>query len=93
MSARLIKKAFELKVLMLLGLFGFQFSAFNSLFAQDAFYIYRNDGDFEGFFYDQVQRIGYSKIDLEGMEHDEYVIQEVETVDSLYRIPSAPSTA
>lgn len=87
MSARLIKKAFELKVLMLLGLFGFQFSAFNSLFAQDAFYIYRNDGNFDGFFYDQVQRIGYSKIDLEGMEHDEYVIQEVETVDSLYRIP------
>ena len=57
--------------------------------AQDAFYIYRNDGDFDGFFYDQVKRIGYSKTDLEGNEHDVFVVQEVETLDSLYRIPLA----
>ena len=38
--------------------------------AQDAFYIYRNDGDFDGFFYDEVVRMGYSKTDLEGEEHD-----------------------
>jgi len=55
--------------------------------AQEAFYIYRNDGNFDGFFYDDVKRIGYSKIDLQGEEHDEYIVQEVETIDSLYRIP------
>ena len=55
--------------------------------AQDAFYIYRNDGDFNGFFFDEIVRMSYSKTDLEGEEHNEYVIQEVETKDSLYRIP------
>jgi len=55
--------------------------------AQDAFYIYRNDGNFDGFFFDEVVRMGYSKTDLQGEEHDVYVVQEVETKDSLYRIP------
>ncbi len=55
--------------------------------AQDAFYIYRNDGDFDGFFFDDVVRMGYSKVDPQGVEHEEYVIQEIETEDSLYRIP------
>ena len=55
--------------------------------AQDAFYIYRNDGDFNGFFFDEVIRMNYSKIDPQGVEHEEYVIQEIETADSLYRIP------
>lgn len=39
-------------------------SMFNELRAQDenaAFYIYRNDGDFDGFFFDEVVRMGYSK--------------------------------
>lgn len=60
-----------------------------SLSAQDAFYIYRNDGDFNGFFFDEVVRMGYSKLDLDSIEHDIYVVQEVETADSLYRIPLA----
>lgn len=65
-----------------------------SIAAQDivdgsAFYIYRNDGDFDGFFYDQVEEMRFSKIDLDGVEHDEYVIQEVVTADSTYRIPLA----
>ena len=38
--------------------------------AQDAFYIYRNDGNFDGFFYDEIVRMNYSKIDLEGAEHE-----------------------
>lgn len=57
--------------------------------AQEAFYVYRNDGDFNGFFYDQVVRMEYSKVDIYGNEHDAYVVQEIETVDSLYRIPLA----
>lgn len=55
--------------------------------AQEAFYVYRNDGGFNGFLYDEVIRMNFSKIDFEGIEHDDYVIQEIETPDSLYRIP------
>ena len=55
----------------------------------EAFYIYRNDGDFNGFFYDQVEEMRYSRLDLDGVEHDEYVVQEVVTTDSIYRIPLA----
>ena len=55
--------------------------------AQDAFYIYRNDGEFDGFFYEDVVRMGVSKYDLDSIEHEEYVVQEVETADSIYRIP------
>jgi hypothetical protein len=62
-------------------------SAGQSLMAQEAFYIYRNDGDFNGFFYDQVIRMNMSKVDFDGVEHEDYVIQEVLTEDSLYRIP------
>lgn len=64
-------------------------AGFDSLPAQEAFYIYRNDGDFNGFFFDQVERMGYSKFDLDSVEHTEYVVQEVQTPDSLYRIPLA----
>ena len=55
--------------------------------AQEAFYVYRNDGEFNGFLYDEVIRMNYSKVDFDGVEHDDYVIQEIETLDSLYRIP------
>ncbi len=70
-------------------LFLLLFAGFASLQAQEAFYIYRNDGDFDGFFFDQVERMGYSKFDLDSLEHNEYVVQEVQTLDSLYRIPLA----
>lgn len=54
--------------------------------AQDAFYIYQNDGHFDGFFYDEVQKISYSFLDTLGIEHDEVVSQEIVTADSTYRI-------
>lgn len=63
-----------------------------SIMAQDeieggeAFYIYQNDGNFNGFFYDQVQQISYSRLDTLGVEHDDYVSQEIITADSTYRI-------
>lgn len=60
-----------------------------TMWAQDAFYIYRNDGDFNGFFYDEVVRMGYSMIDLDSIEHDVYVVQEIELADTTYRIPLA----
>ena len=54
---------------------------------QDALYIYRNDGGFNGFFFSDIERIEYSKVDTLGVEHDDYVVQEVYALDSLIRIP------
>jgi hypothetical protein len=51
-----------------------------------AFYIYQNDGHFDGFFYDEVEKIRYSVLDTLGIEHDEVVSQEIVTADSTYRI-------
>ena len=52
----------------------------------EAFYIYQNDGHFDGFFYDEVKQINYSRTDTLGVEHDHYVSQEIVTNDSTYRI-------
>ena len=52
----------------------------------EAFYIYQNDGHFNGFFYDQVKQIRYSRLDTLGREHSDYVSQEIVTEDSVYRI-------
>ena len=52
--------------------------------AQDAFYVYQNDGRFEGFFYDQIIRMYYAKTDTAGQDYDEYVSQIIETHDSTY---------
>jgi len=54
---------------------------------QDALYIFRNDGQFNAFFYGDISRICYSKIDTLGVEHDDYVTQEVWALDTVYRIP------
>ena len=74
------------RVVLLLALFNCQFSFVNSVSAQEAFYIYQNDGHFDGFFYDQVESISYSKIDTLGRECLDYVVQEIVTADSTYRI-------
>lgn len=79
-----------LRIAMLLALFTFNCSLFISeARAQEAFYIYRNDGLFDGFFFDDIVRMGYSKFDLDSVEHDVYVVQEIETADTLCRIPLA----
>ncbi len=57
--------------------------------AQEAFYIYRNDGDFNGFFYDEVIEIRQSKIGVDSVEYDKWVTQEVVLADTIYRIPLA----
>lgn len=58
-------------------------------FAQEAFYIYRNDGDFNGFFYDEVIEMRQSKIGVDSVEYDRWVTQEVVLADTVYRIPLA----
>ena len=52
----------------------------------EAFYIYQNDGHFDGFFYDEVEKISYSRFDTLGVEHDDFISQEIVTPDSTYRI-------
>ena len=54
---------------------------------QDALYIFRNDGGFDCFFYGDIDRIAYSKIDTAGVEQPDYVVQEVWALDTVYRIP------
>lgn len=54
---------------------------------QDALYIFRNDGQFSSFFFGDIDRIEYSKIDTLGVEQADYVVQEVYALDSVFRIP------
>lgn len=82
-------KKIKLIICALLAIaFGTQLNA-QEVAEYDAFYIYRNDGEFNGFFYDDVEEMRYSKFDLENVEHEDYVVQEVVTSDSIYRIPLA----
>ena len=62
---------------------------FQQSIAQDAFYVYRNDGEFNAFFFDEVDSMAYSKYDVDSLFHEEYVVQDVFTQDSIYRIPLA----
>ena len=55
----------------------------------DAFYIYRNDGQFNAFFRDEVLSIEYSNYDVDSVYYDEVVTQVVNTADSVYKIPLA----
>lgn len=54
---------------------------------QYALYNYRNDSHFNAWLNIDVDSITYSCVDTLGVEHDDIVVQEVWTPDSLYRIP------
>ena len=54
---------------------------------QHAIYNYRNDGDFNAWLNIDIEKITYSCTDLDGVEHDDIVVQEVWTPDSVFRIP------
>lgn len=55
--------------------------------AQNAFYIYRNDGQFNAFLNEDVDSILCSKVDMDGRICTDFVTQEVWTGDSVCRIP------
>ena len=59
----------------------------SSVYAENAIYIYRNDGNFNAFLDNRVDSISYSCVDTSGVEHGSYVTQLVHTSDSVYRIP------
>ncbi|MBO4487419.1 MAG: BACON domain-containing protein [Bacteroidaceae bacterium] len=54
---------------------------------QDALYVYRNDGKFNFFFFGDIVSMQYSPLDTLGVIHNDYVTQEIQTRDSVYRIP------
>ena len=56
---------------------------------EKAIYIYRNDGTFNGFLNNEIDSLVYSAIDLDSIEHTNFIVQEVWTADSTYRIPLA----
>lgn len=84
----IVNRALWAKKRVLLAL-SFWLLAIGFVKAQDAFYIYRNDGDFNGFFYDEVIEIRQSKIGVDSVEYEQWVTQEVVLEDTIYRIPLA----
>lgn len=61
--------------------------AFGQSNSNRTLYVYRNDGCFNAFYYSEIDSMQCSVIDTMGIKHENYVIQEIYTVDSLYRIP------
>lgn len=55
----------------------------------EAMYIYRNDGQINGFLPGEIQSMEYSRTDADGNQYDEIVTQIVNTADSIYQIPLA----
>ena len=53
----------------------------------DAMYIYRNDGVINAFLKYDVDSIKHSHLDMDSIFCKDFVVQEVWTVDSVYRIP------
>lgn len=55
----------------------------------DALFVYRNDGAIHGFLRADIDSMVCSQIDLDSLMHTDYVVQEIWTADSVYRIPLA----
>ena len=53
----------------------------------DVVIVYRNDGIVNGFVRSQIDSIKYSKTGIDNIEYAQYVVNEIWTQDSLYRIP------
>jgi len=53
----------------------------------EAFYIYRNDGQFNAFFRDEIDSIGFSRYDQDSLRYNKIASQVVYTPDSTYMIP------
>lgn len=76
-------KKFFLGIISVLSLLSYALP----LQAQQAFYIYRNDGAINTFITTEIDSMTYSRLDIDSIAHDEYVVHEVYTPDSIYRIP------
>lgn len=54
---------------------------------QKAVYVHRNDGEMTALITSTIESMQCSKIDIYGIAHEDFVVQEIQTIDSLYRIP------
>ena len=57
----------------------------SAVYAQQALYVYQKDGKIDAFMTYEVDSIVYSQVDLDGIAHDSYQVQEIWTSDSTYR--------
>jgi hypothetical protein len=75
----------------LLSILILTFSALTGLAQQtrEMICIYRNDGEQNAFFRDEVEAITYSRMDAEGRQQEDIAGQRVVTMDSTYYIPLA----
>ena len=81
-------KRYTLYILVaILGMLNIQPAEAQQKNDQNALYIFRNDGGFNAFFFADIERIEYSKIDTLGHEQSDYVVQEIYALDSIFRIP------
>lgn len=71
----------------LLSILMFAVCICGALAQNDAMFVYRNDGQINAFLKEDVDSIRYSHIGLDSLEHREFMVQEVWTADSVYRIP------
>lgn len=53
----------------------------------NAMFVYRNDGVINAFLKSDVDSLVCSQIDVDSLLHSDYVVQEIWTADSVYRIP------
>lgn len=60
---------------------------YGMLAQNDAVLIYRNDGVVNGFLKADIDSVRHSQLDLDSVMHKDFVVQEVWTADSVYRIP------
>jgi len=74
-------------IVTILGMLNIQPAEAQQKNDQNALYIFRNDGGFNAFFFADIERIEYSKIDTLGHEQSDYVVQEIYAMDSIFRIP------
>jgi len=68
------------------------FSLFTQTMAQreqKAFFVHRNDGNFNVMFFSEVDSMVYSRYDADSILCDDYVTQEIWTRDTVVRIPIA----
>ena len=75
----------------ILSTFVFILTALTGLAQQmcEMIYIYRNDGELNTFFRDEVKTFSYSRKGDDGQHYDKFMTQLVETADSTYYIPLA----
>lgn len=70
-------------------LFGLLMLLAGHVSAQDALYVYRNDGDFNAFLRADIDSMTCSRMDMDSVWHADWQTQVIYTPDSVYRIPLA----